>query len=127
MKIPKDNLRELLIAAIVIVTVLYVMSRSGYVLIFGLGIVCFILIFMWSPPPKHKTFSDDDRIEAMSRAYGASPPPKLWVPPGIHAKQKISQREFRSVVKKANRSLIRFFLIPIVALLIYLALWLFSP
>ena len=115
----KDNLRLLLIAVILIGAFLYLATESKYVLIFGLGIVCFILLFMWSPPPKHKTFSDDDRIQAMSR--GGSGPPKLWVPRIPGAKERISQREFKGIVHKANMDILRFFLIPIMVGVLFLA------
>jgi hypothetical protein len=100
----------------VIAAVLYLIIGSRYVLIISLGTVCFILILMWSPPPKHKTFSDDDRIQAMSR--GGSGPPRLWTPGIPGAKERISQREFKSMVHKANMGILRFFLIPIVVVVV---------
>lgn len=47
----------------------------------GGGIGWFIFYFLWSPPPKHKNFSDRDRLEATSRAMGGSgAPPELPTP-----------------------------------------------
>ena len=44
----------------------------------GLGIVVWALVSMFSPPNKHKDFSDRDRPEATSRAMGGSgAPPEL--------------------------------------------------
>ena len=123
----KRNVCLLLIAStLAIATVLYSITSSGHILIVALGIICFILLFMWSPPPKHKIFSDEDRIQATSRALGGSGPSELWSPE-IHRKQRIPDREFKSIVSEANRSLIRFFLIPIVAALILLGFWIFNP
>jgi len=87
MKMRKDNLRELLIATIVIAAFLYLISRSGYVLIFGLGIACFILLFMWSPRPPHKKFSYEDWQEGVFRV---KPFAKLWTPPipGVKGRKK---------------------------------------
>lgn len=45
------------------------------------GIAWFMFYFLWSPPPKHKNFSDRDRMEATSRAIGGSgAPPELPTP-----------------------------------------------
>jgi hypothetical protein len=44
------------------------------------AIVCYTIYSVWSPPLKHKDFSDSDRLEATSRALGGSPPPELWTP-----------------------------------------------
>ena len=43
-------------------------------------IFALLIYFMWSPPRKHKTFSNSDRLKAMSRALGGSGPPELWTP-----------------------------------------------
>jgi hypothetical protein len=79
----------LLAVTIPIAAVLYARTGSPLVLILSLGIVCLILVVMWSPPPKHKTFSDDDRLEATSRALGGGGAfPKLWNPPMPGAKRR---------------------------------------
>lgn len=44
------------------------------------GIAWFMLYFLWNPPPKHKDFSDRDRLEATFRAIGGSNPPELPIP-----------------------------------------------
>jgi hypothetical protein len=87
MAMPKEKLRDVLIAAIVIAAGFYIISRSGYVLIFGLGIVCFILLFMWSPRPPHKKFSYEDWQEGVFRV---KPFAKLWTPPipGVKGRKK---------------------------------------
>ena len=50
-------------------------------LIIGLGTILFIMIWaLWHPPERHKVFTDRDRLQAMSRALGGSPPPELSGP-----------------------------------------------
>ena len=44
------------------------------------GIAWFMFYFLWTPPPKHKDFSDRDRLEATSRAMGGSAPPDIPTP-----------------------------------------------
>ena len=62
-------------------------------LIIGFGSITVIMAWaLWNPPGKHKEFSDRDRLQAMSRALGGSPPPELWTPeiPGKAKKLKKS-------------------------------------
>jgi hypothetical protein len=47
---------------------------------------------LWSPPPKHKTFSDDDRLDATSRAQGGTGFPQLWTPPIAGMKRRKERR-----------------------------------
>ncbi|MFZ2445555.1 MAG: hypothetical protein WAW37_04295 [Syntrophobacteraceae bacterium] len=91
----KEIFRTLLIFTILIAAVLYFVTESRYVLIIALGIVCFLLILSWSPPPRHKTFSDEDRLEATSRAQGGGGFPKLWVPPIPGGKRRKKKQEPR--------------------------------
>lgn len=83
----KENLRLLLIPTIVIAAGFYLISRSAYVLIFGVGVLCFILIVIWSPPSKHKIFSYEDWQEGVFRV---KPFAKLWTPPipGVNKRKK---------------------------------------
>ena len=47
-------------------------------LIIGLGTILFIMTWaLWHPPERHKAFTDRDRLQAMSRALGGSPPPEI--------------------------------------------------
>lgn len=47
----------------------------------GFGIlISFIFFALWDPPPKHKEFTNTDRLQATGRALGGSPPPELWTP-----------------------------------------------
>jgi len=48
--------------------------------VIGGGIACFMFYFLWSPPPKHKGFSDRDRLEATSRAMGGRSAPNKKAP-----------------------------------------------
>jgi hypothetical protein len=94
MKMRKNILRLLLIITILITAVLYLITGSHYVLILALGIVSMILVLMWSPPPRHKTFSDDDRLEATSRALGGGGGfSKLWTPPTPGVKERKQKRK----------------------------------
>jgi hypothetical protein len=72
------------IFAITVVIALWVYSAIGtdltYLILF-MGCITFFMIFaLWDTPPKHKEFSDSDRLRATSRALGGSPPPELWTP-----------------------------------------------
>jgi hypothetical protein len=45
------------------------------------GVIALIMVYaMWSPPNQHKEFSNSDRIEAMTRAMGGSPPAEFKPP-----------------------------------------------
>jgi uncharacterized membrane protein YfcA len=78
-----------IIAGIVVLAVLLsVIDKSPFAAIAFSAIVGFIIYFMWSPPPKHKDFSDADRLKAMSRALGGSGPPELWTPDMPHKKSR---------------------------------------
>jgi len=73
----KSILHLLLIDTTLITAVLYLITGSHYVLTIALGIVSMVFVLMWSPPPRHKTFFDDYRLEATSRAFGGGGFPKL--------------------------------------------------
>lgn len=95
-------MRTKFLIALTILTILFgaVLIFAEYnpliALIVG-GIVWFMIYFMWSPPSKHKEFSDADRIKATTRALGGSGPPELWTPPMPEKKhQKYRRKEDKS-------------------------------
>ena len=70
-----------------------IVSIFGYTpkLLIGLSSIVVVMIWaLWNPPKKHKEFNDRDRVQAMSRALGGSPPPELWTPkiPGKAKRKK---------------------------------------
>jgi len=79
-------MRAKLLISLIILTILF----GGILILAGLnpvialitgGIAWFMVYFLWSPPQKHKEFSDHDRLEATSRAMGGSgAPPELPIP-----------------------------------------------
>ena len=80
------NMNQKYLIALVIGTILFggILILAGLnpvIALIGGGIICFMFHFLWSPPPKHKDFSDRDRLEATSRAMGGSgAPPELPAP-----------------------------------------------
>jgi hypothetical protein len=61
--------------------VLILAGLNPLIALIGGGIAWFMVYFLWSPPTKHKDFSDRDRLEATSRAMGGSgAPPELPIP-----------------------------------------------
>ncbi len=58
------------------------------------GLIFFMFLALWNPPPKHKEFSNADRLQATSRAFGGNPPPELWTPdmPGKGKRQRKKKR-----------------------------------
>jgi len=61
--------------------VLILAGLNPLIALIGGGIAWFMVYFLWSPPQKHKEFSDRDRLEATSRAMGGSgAPPELPTP-----------------------------------------------
>jgi hypothetical protein len=72
----------------VLAVLLIVIDKSLFAALAFSVIVGFIIYFMWSPPPKHKDFSDADRLKATSRASGGSGPPELWTPDMPHKKSR---------------------------------------
>ena len=79
-------MRTKFLIALIIFTILFgfVLILAGLnplIALIGGGIAWFMFYFLWSPPPKHKDFSDHDRLEATSRAMGGSgAPPELPTP-----------------------------------------------
>jgi hypothetical protein len=79
-------MRMKLLIALIIFTILFgsVLILAGLnplIALIGGGITWFMVYFLWSPPQKHKEFSDRDRLEATSRAMGGSgAPPELPTP-----------------------------------------------
>jgi predicted tellurium resistance membrane protein TerC len=93
----KSNNKKYILAWIILGTIslLVIAWLLGYTpkLIIGFGSIIVIMAWaLWNPPEKHKEFSDRDRLQAMSRALGGSPPPELWTPdiPGKAKKRKRS-------------------------------------
>ena len=73
-----------IIFAITVVIVIWVYFAIGadltYLVLFMGGITFFMIFALWDTPPKHKEFSNSDRLRATYRALGASPPSELWTP-----------------------------------------------
>lgn len=71
----------LIIFTILLGGILILAELNPLIALIGGGIAWFMFYFLWSPPPKHKEFSDRDRLEATSRAMGGSgAPPELPTP-----------------------------------------------
>lgn len=71
----------LIIGTILFAVILIFAGLNPMIALIGGGIAWFMIYFLWSPPPKHKDFSDRDRLEATSRAMGGSgAPPELPTP-----------------------------------------------
>jgi len=92
----------LIIVTILVGVILIFAGLNPLIALIGGGITWFMVYFLWSPPSKHKEFSDADRIKATSRALGGSGPPDLWTPP-MPGKNIIKPRERneKSVPSKA--------------------------
>ncbi len=78
-------MRTKLLIALIIFTIIFgaVLIFAGHnplIALFSGGIAWFMLYFLWNPPPKHKDFSDRDRLDATFRAIGGSNPPELPIP-----------------------------------------------
>jgi|SRR5208337_320211 hypothetical protein len=73
-----------IIFVITVVTALWVYFAIGtdltYLVLFMGGITFFMIFALWDTPPKHKEFSNSDRLRASSLARGCNPPPELWTP-----------------------------------------------
>jgi hypothetical protein len=58
-------------------------------LVIAMGAISAFLIFaLWDQPPKHKQFSDSDRLKATSLAMGGSGPPELPIPDMTRSRRK---------------------------------------
>jgi hypothetical protein len=80
-------MRNLIILAVLIIIAVIGLMLAGFdqsplyaLLILPIALGCYYIYSIWSPPPKHKEFSDSDRLEATTRALGGSYPPELWTP-----------------------------------------------
>lgn len=70
-----------MILIIVVAVIFYSYGLNPLIPLIAGGIAWFMFRFLWSPPSKHKDFSDRDRLEATSRAMGGSgAPPELPTP-----------------------------------------------
>ncbi len=89
--------RKFLIALIVGIIlfgiILIFVGLNPLIALIGGGIAWFMIYFLWSPPSKHKEFSDADRIKATTRALGGSGPPELWTPPMPEKKHHNHQKK----------------------------------
>ncbi|HYA15786.1 MAG TPA: hypothetical protein VEF33_15730, partial [Syntrophales bacterium] len=78
----KQKHRILIIIFLVTFITALVAWLFGYnpniVICFGI-LISLIFFALWDPPPKHKDFSDRDRLEGTNKARG-NPPPELWRP-----------------------------------------------
>ncbi|MDA8240092.1 MAG: hypothetical protein M0Z67_06950 [Nitrospiraceae bacterium] len=86
-------MRPKLIIALIIGTIIFgvlliIAGLNPLIALIGGGVVWFMIYFMWSPPSKHKEFTDADRLKATTRAMGGSGPPELWIPPMPGIKHK---------------------------------------
>ena len=70
----------LIIFTIILGIILIIAGLNPLIALIGGGVVWFMIYFMWSPPSKHKDFTDADRLKATTRAMGGSGPPE-WIPP----------------------------------------------
>ena len=55
-------------------------QKLAYLVLFMGCITFFVTFALWDTPPKHKEFSNSDRLRATYRAMGGSPPSELWTP-----------------------------------------------
>ncbi len=78
----------LIVGTLIFGTILIIADLNPLIALIAGGIVWFMIYFMWSPPRKHKEFTDADRLEATTRAMGGSGPPELWIPPMPEIKHK---------------------------------------
>lgn len=83
----------LAIATLVFGAILIFTGQNPMIALLAGGLIWFMVRFLWSPPPKHKDFSDRDRLEAMSRAMGGSGAPPELPKPEIHEKKHHKGKE----------------------------------
>lgn len=77
----QKHIIALIIGTILFGSILIIAGLNPMIALIGGGIAWFMFYFLWTPPPKHKDFSDRDRLEATSRAMGGSgAPPELPTP-----------------------------------------------
>jgi len=78
----------LIIVTLVFGGILILAGQNPIIALIAGGLIWFMVRFLWSPPPKHKDFSDRDRLEATSRAMGGSGAPPELPKPELHEKKK---------------------------------------
>jgi len=61
----------ILILTVLFGGILILADVNPTIALIGGGLTWFMFYFLWSPPPKHKDFSDRDRLEAMARGAGS--------------------------------------------------------
>jgi len=71
-------LRALIIVTIIIGGILFFAGLNPMMALVGGGLIWFMVRVLWSPPPKHKVFSDVDRLDATYQGVGG--PPELPQP-----------------------------------------------
>ena len=79
---PAVHMKLRIILSIAVVTALtclglYIYRSPVRVIVLG-GLVIFLLLVLWNPPPKHKEFTLEDQLKGAAR--GGSGPPKLPEP-----------------------------------------------
>jgi hypothetical protein len=80
---PKNKILCIIFAITVVMAigVYFAIGTDLTCLVLFMGGITFFMIFaLWDTPPKHKEFSDSDRLRATSLARGCNPPPELWTP-----------------------------------------------
>ena len=86
-------MRTKFLIALIIVTILFcivfIWADMNPLIALIIGCIAwFMFYFLWTPPAKHKDFSDRDRLEATSRAMGGGgAPPELPTPNVTEKKQ----------------------------------------
>lgn len=85
-------MRTKLLISLIIFTILFggiltLAELNPMIALIAGGIAWFMVYFLWSPPQKHKEFSDRDRLEATSRAMGGSGAPPELPTPEMHEKK----------------------------------------
>jgi hypothetical protein len=83
----KKYLIALIVGTILFGGILILMDLNPMLALIGGGIAWFMFYALWTPPPKHKEFSDRDRLEATSRAMGGSGAPPELPTPALHEKK----------------------------------------
>ena len=91
-------MRRKLIIALIVLTILFggiliLMDLNPIIALIGGGIAWFMFYSLWSPPPKHKDFSDRDRLEATSLAMGGSGAPPELPTPEMHEKKNHKHKD----------------------------------
>jgi hypothetical protein len=82
MKLKQKHKIIIIVFSVTFITalVVWILGYSPNIVI-GFGILISVIFFaLWDPPPKHKEFSDADRLEGTAKSLGGNAPPELWTP-----------------------------------------------